>query len=119
MNEEEGTALYDESRKPTEYTQNMLKFISNYEKDYLNTLAVAKALKEKGVLESHEFKLTQNDQTHVLAKGFLTVDREKLNSLDDETLATWARLGYMGIIDLHTRSLVNVRNLLNIAATKK
>ena len=48
-----------------------------------------------------DFKVKVNDEEKTLLNEFYIVDREKLLKLDDETIASWARKGWMSLIDAH------------------
>ena len=50
----------------------------------------------------------------VLIKGFLVVNKEKLNELSDDVLASWVRNGIINLIEAHLKSLENIQKLFEI-----
>lgn len=45
---------------------------------------------------------------------FYIIDIQKFVQLDDETIASWARKGWMGILDAHLKSIVNFEKILRL-----
>jgi len=73
---------------------------------------VIKELKEKDLLIKKDFRVKVKDEEKIVLKEFYVIDREKLVALDDETLALWAKKGWMGIFDAHFKSLNNFEKVL-------
>lgn len=90
--------------------------MENYDKQYHITQLAAKAFKDAGILEEREISAGEGEEKKVLVKGFQVVSREKLNALEDSILAEWVRKGYIGLIDLHLRSLETISALVSRSA---
>jgi hypothetical protein len=73
---------------------------------------IIEELKAKDLLLKRDFKVKLKDEEKTILKEFYIINREKLLQLDDATLALWAKKGWMGIIDAHTKSLNNFQNIL-------
>lgn len=73
---------------------------------------IIKELKENDLLLQKDFRVKTNESEKVLLKEFYIVNREKLAQLPDATLALWAKKGWMGVIDAHTKSLNNFQKVL-------
>lgn len=69
-------------------------------------------LNKNDLLEKKDFKVIAGDKEQILLKEFYVVNREKLVKLDDETLATWARKGWMSLIDAHIKSIANFQRVI-------
>lgn len=73
---------------------------------------IIKELKENDLLLQKDFRVKTDESEKVLLKEFYIVNREKLAQLPDATLALWAKKGWMGVIDAHTKSLNNFQKVL-------
>lgn len=71
------------------------------------------ALEEKRLLLKRDFKIKTADEEKTILNEFYIVDREKLMKLDDETLALWARKGWIGVIDAHIKSIGNFQRIFS------
>ena len=70
------------------------------------------ALKEKGLLLKRDFRVKTEDKEQVILPEFYIVDRMALAKLDDATLASWARKGWMSVIDASVKSLSGFEKVL-------
>ena len=76
--------------------------------------SLAKIILDSGILEDRELSIGEGETKQVLVKGFKVVSVEKLNALDDATLASWVRNGVISFINIHLKSLNNLQNLMNL-----
>ena len=111
-----GKQLFTKDGEQSEILKNAINFLKDYEKQHLDTLAITKIIKDAGVLEDREISVGEGDKKKVLVKGFQVVNREKLNELDDETLALWVRKGIITFLDTHINSLSKIETLFKIAS---
>ncbi len=111
-----GKQLFTKDGKESEVLKNAINFLKDYEKQQAETIAVAKAIKEAGILEDREISIGEGDEKRVLVKGFQVVSREKLNNLDDKVLASWVRNGIITFLDSHIKSLSKIETLFKIAS---
>lgn len=116
LSQSEGEPIFTENKEPSETFSQYLKALENYDKQYHITQLAAKAFKDAGILEEREISAGEGEEKKVLVKGFQVVSREKLNALEDSILAEWVRKGYIGLIDLHLRSLETISALVSRSA---
>jgi len=111
-----GKQLFTKDAEQSEMLKNAIKFLTEFEKEHAKTLAIAKSIKESNILEDREISVGEGDSKKVLVKGFQVVNRDKLNKLDDATLAQWARMGVITFIDYHIESLSKIETLFKLAS---
>ena len=114
LSETEGEALFDEQSNQTELLKNTIQFLTSYEQEAMKTKSLAKIVLDSGILEDRELSIGEGETKQVLVKGFKVVSVEKLNALDDATLASWVRNGVISFINIHLKSLNNLQNLMNL-----
>ena len=114
LSETEGEALFDEQSNQTELLKNTIQFLTSYEQEAMRTKSLAKIILDSGILEDRELSIGEGETKQVLVKGFKVVSVEKLNALDDATLASWVRNGVISFINIHIKSLNNLQNLMNL-----
>lgn len=69
-------------------------------------------LKSHDLLIKKDLKVNVNNEEKTILDEFYIINIEKLVKLDDATLATWARKGWIGIFDAHIKSLNNFQKVL-------
>ena len=102
----EGEALFigdGDKAEINPHFNGMLELLSRFEQDMQDGQAIMAELASSGVLVSKDLGLREGEALHLIA-GFRTVDRAKVEALDDATLARWARNGLMSLIELHWAS---------------
>ena len=80
----------------------------------MRTKSIAKIILDSGILEDRELSIGEGETKQKKEKGFKVVSVEKLNALDDATLASWVRNGVISFINIHLKSLNNLQNLMNL-----
>jgi len=73
---------------------------------------IVKELQDKKLLTKKDFRLKDGENERIIVKEFYVINRAELLKLDDTILALWAKKGWMGIIDAHTKSLNNFQKLV-------
>jgi len=111
-----GKQLFNKDGEQSETLKNAIKFLTDYETQNLNTLKIVKIIKDSGILEDREISVGDGEEKKVLVNGFQVVSREKLNKLDDATLALWVRKGIISFIDSHINSLSKIEVLFKLAS---
>ena len=106
-----GEPLFDKDGKATKFTEQLTNVMSNYNDIDIRTRIAVSEIKKTGILESKELGININGKEQTIIKGFSIVNVEKLNNLDDKTLADFARRGYLELIYSHLRSLGNLQIL--------
>ena len=107
----DGSGLLNEDGKPSEYTDNVLKFLSQYQSEFQRTQTICKKLKDLNLLERKQVEATLPDGEKMSLTGFYTVDRARLSTLSSETIVDLVRSGAYELICHHLASLRNF-NLL-------
>jgi len=71
-------------------------------------------LKQKDLLIKQSFNIKINGEEKMILKDYYIVNRTKLCELDDKTISTWAKNGWIGLIDAHIYSLRNFQKIVDI-----
>lgn len=115
VSKSKGKQLFTKNGSQSELLDNAIKFLTEYEKQEQVTKAMIKAIRDQGILEDREISVGEAKDKKVLVKGFQVVSKEKLNQLDDKTLASWVRNGIINFIDIHLKSLTKIDVLFKLA----
>jgi hypothetical protein len=102
-----GQRLFGEDAKPTEYTQNVLKFLQDYQLQFERSKQFGQRLKELDLLVPMQATVTTPDGKTLSVGNFMTVSREKLRALDGEALAKLAKTDELELAYLHLYSMRN------------
>ena len=102
-----GQKLYDEGEKPSQYTQNVLKFLQQYQVEFARTQAFCRKLKELNLLEPMRAQINLESGERIALGGFMAVDRARLKTLSSDKLAELVKSDEMELIYAH---LVSMRN---------
>jgi hypothetical protein len=102
-----GERLFGEDGEPSPYTQNVLKFLQQYQLEFNRTKALCSKLKELNLLEpmQAQIKLESGEQRSLT--GFSAVNRGRLKTLSSEALADLARSDELELIYNHLSSMRN------------
>ena len=114
-----GRALYDEPQKPSQYTQNVLKFLQQYQVEFQRTQAFCAKLKELNLLEPMRAQISLESGEKIALGGFMAVDRARLKTLSSDKLAELVKSDEMELIYAHLLSMRNfagMRERLQAAA---
>lgn len=102
-----GQRLFGEDGKPSPYTDQVLKFLQQYQAHFERTKVFGKHLKELGLLEAMQAEVTTPAGEKVKLGGFHTVSREKLRALSGEALESLAKTDELELLYLHLYSMRN------------
>ena len=69
-------------------------------------------LKSNDLLIKKDLRININSEEKTILSEFYIIDIQKFVQLDDETVASWARKGWMGIFDAHLKSISNFEKIL-------
>jgi hypothetical protein len=105
--EGEGPGLIAEDGKPSEYTDGVLEFLSQYQAEFQRTQTVCKKLKDLNLLERKKVDATLPNGEELSLTGFFTVDRSRLSTLSSEAIVELVRSGAYELICHHLASLRN------------
>jgi SapC len=110
-----GQRLFGDDGKPSAYTEQVLKFLKEYQLHYERTRVFGKHLKELGLLESMQAQVTTPKGEKLSLGGFMAVPRRKLRELKGEALEALAKTDELELLYLHlysTRNFVDVKDRL-------
>lgn len=115
--ESRGNRLFDDQGERTEYLNNVLNFVKEYQSEFNRTQLFCKKLLELDLLEPMQAQIKLNTGQQVSLTGFQAVSREKLNALPPETLAELAKMGALELIYIHLFSMRNFQEMMERLAT--
>jgi hypothetical protein len=114
-----GQRLFDEQGNQTPYLQNMLKFLSDYQAQFVRTQAYCKKLKDLNLLEPMQAQIVMPGGEKRNLGGFLGATRPRIKSLTAEKIAELAKSDELELTYLQMASLNNLGSVVNRAAPKK
>jgi hypothetical protein len=114
-----GARLFTEEGKPSAYVENVLKFLQEYQVQFLRTQAFCKKLKELNLLDPMQAEVTLPAGARTALTGFQAVNRQRLKDLPGDTLAALAKTDELELIYLHLSSLRNFNMLKDRLANAK
>ena len=106
-----GQRLFNDDGSPTPFVDGILKFLQDYQTQFLATQRFCNRLRELGLLEPMTAQVTVEAGPPLSLGGFLAVNREKLKALPAETLAELAKTDELELIYIHLNSLRNFDHL--------
>ena len=111
INKKDGNRVFDDEGKPTEFGNQIIKYLQDLYGMLESTKKSAKLLDEAVLLQQIDATIEQkeNKEKFVL-QGLLQVDAEKLNQLSDEMLLKLAKTGVLNLIYAHLNSRSNFQN---------
>lgn len=102
-----GKPLYDEPQKPSQYTQDVLKFLQQYQLEFQRTQDFCRKLRELNLLEPMRAQLSLESGERIALGGFMAVDRARLKTLSTDKLAELVRSDEMELVYAHLLSMRN------------
>ena len=102
-----GQPLYEEAHKPSQYTQNVLKFLQQYQVEFHRTQNFCQKLKDLNLLEPMRAQINLQSGERIALGGFMAVDRARLKTLGSEKLAELVKSDEMELIYAHLLSMRN------------
>lgn len=102
-----GERLFDDSGEPTNFLDQLVHFNKEFQMSSHMTAVFCSQLKELGLLNAKQAKLTSAEGQDTRLSGFFAVDREKLKALPGETLSRLSSNGMLELLYAHLLSLNN------------
>ncbi len=109
------TVLLNKEGKIQKIANDKISLTINLNKQRDVSKKIVSQLKKYDLLLKKDLRVNVDNTERVILKEFYIVNREKLITLEDEILATWARKGWMSVIDCHIKSLANFQKVLSSA----
>ncbi|MFD1343366.1 SapC family protein [Litorisediminicola beolgyonensis] len=107
-----GEHLFDSDGKQTQYLQNILRFLQEYQGQFRRTEAYCKRLKDLGLLQPMQAQFSLADGEKRSLSGFMAIDREKLKKLEDADLRAMFDTDELECTFLHLHSLRHFQTML-------
>lgn len=111
-----GERMFDDEGKPTQYVDNVMKFLQQYQVEFQRTQAFCKRLKELDLFEPMQAQVNLGDGGRVSLTGFMAIDRAKLKALPGETLAELVKNDALELIYAHLHSMRHFSSIRNLLA---
>lgn len=118
---DEGAEHYMESKPdmpfykdgdPAELCREALQFCGSFQKQMEQTTAFTVALKEAGLLKPKETDITLPSGEKLQLGGFLMVDEEGLQAMQEATVIEWQKRGWLSLLSVMIMSQINWKYLL-------
>ncbi len=111
--QDEGQALFDAEKKPTDYTKGVLDFCRQFEESGQRTRAFLDQLMPLDILIDGEIAITRSDMPKqpFVYRGFKMVDEKKLRELPAEKLVELHKNGMIMLIHAHLFSMNLMRRV--------
>lgn len=106
-----GNRLFADDGKPTEYVEQVLKFLQEYQAHFERTRAFGRRIKDLGLLDAMQAEVSTPAGEKLKLGGFLAVNRDKLNALPGDALASLASKGELELLYLHLQSMRNFNDV--------
>jgi hypothetical protein len=112
-----GQRLFNDDGKPSAYVDNILKFLQEFQAQFLRTQAFCANLSDLDILEPMQAQVELASGERLSLSGFLAVSREKLKALPGDRLAKLAQTDELELLYLHLQSMRNFVGLKDRLAT--
>lgn len=111
-----GERLFDTDGERTQYLENMLNFVTEYQRQHSGTKAFCKRLSDLGLLEPATLSAPEESGEVRRLVGFQVLSRQKFKAIDDSKLLEMFRRDELELCYLHMHSLKNIGIQLNKTA---
>lgn len=105
-----GQPLFSDGR-PTGYVDNVLKFLQEFQTQFVRTQAFCKKIRELDLLEPMQAQVDLATGGRLALGGFKAVSLQKLKALPGEKLASLAQTDELELLYLHLYSMRNFSSL--------
>ncbi len=105
---DDGRELFEDDGKPTQHTNDLLKFCEKFEEAGAKTNAFMEELTKNDLLMDGEVSINRLDAPDgqpYIYRGFKMINQDKLRELRGDQLRTWNQNGLLPLIHAHLFSL--------------
>jgi len=106
-----GQRLFADDGKPSEYVDNVMKFLQDFQAQFRRTQAFCTKLRELDILEPMQAQVALASGERLSLGGFMAVNRAKLKALPGDKLAELAQSDELELLYLHLQSMRNFARL--------
>jgi hypothetical protein len=114
-----GERLFDQEGKITPYTQNVLGFLREFQRQADRTQDFCNKLKELKLLDPNRLQFTIPGSVEKTLAGFMVVNRDRLKALPPQTLAELAQSDSLELIYTHLLSMNNLSFMFDRGAGRR
>ena len=114
VSEDKEFNIFDEDKNLTKEALAKVELVRELNRQRDISKKIIAELKSNDLLIKKELKININSEEKTILSEFYIIDIHKLVQLDDETVASWARKGWMGILDAHLKSIPNFEKILRL-----
>jgi len=112
VSEEAENQIFDKDGELEDIAKRKVELLRELNRQRDIAKKIINEFREHDLLVEKDFKVRFKDEEKTILNKFFIIDREKVNSLDDEVLVTWAKKGWISLIDCHIKSLGNFQKVL-------
>jgi SapC len=109
--EARGERLFGDDGKPTAYVDNVLRFLQEYQAQFLRTQRFCAKVRELELLEPMQAQVELASGERMALSGFMAVNRAKLKAVPGDKLAELAQTDELELLYLHLQSMRNFAGL--------
>jgi hypothetical protein len=102
-----GQRLYSDDGKPTPFVDNVLRFLQEYQSQFLRTQGFCRKVHEANILEPMQAQVELETGARISLGGFNAVNRTKLKAVPGDKLAVLAQTDELELLYLHLQSMRN------------
>ncbi|MCA1785084.1 MAG: SapC family protein [Desulfobacteraceae bacterium] len=117
-NDKNGEAFFDDQGELSRQVHDIFNFLSQIEKNKVQTARAVAALTDAGVITQWPLKIKHGDQEKPVT-GLYRIDEAKLNSLDDEQFLKIRKAGALPIAYAQLLSMGNVQVFEKLAKAQE
>lgn len=107
-----GERLFDSEGEQSQYLNNMLNFLKEYQAHFVRTQLFCKKLKELDLLEPVGAQFVPPSGERMTLTGFMAINRNKLQSLTGAQYEELAKTGELELAYIHLQSLSNFSSMV-------
>jgi hypothetical protein len=106
LSEDRGDRLF-ENRQPTPFLNQALSFCADFNRQWDDSLAMLRAFQDSGILIEDDSEIQLGETQSLKLGGFLVVDEDRLNELDEGIFLAWRAKGWLAPLYAHLASRHN------------
>lgn len=118
LNVDNGELLIDAEGKTQPRMNEVIKFLQDFQQEFMRTELVTKLLDEMGLFIKQGARFDTPSGESFQLNDFYLIDEAKFGQIADDKLPQLFRSGALGLIYLHLASLGNMRKLLDRVTTR-
>lgn len=111
-----GEHLFDADGERTQYLENVLRFVNDYQGQFRRTQIFCKKLQELDLLEPMQAQFTLNSGQQLRLAGFMAVNRDRLKNLPDDQIVALFKTDELELLYLHLQSMKNFNSMVEKTA---